>query len=298
MKRLLFLFSMVFLFLCTACQDKELIAEGKLTAITENTATIGETIYQTANGTTDFLLGDKIVIDGEKGYIYAQDQKLYVSKLNEEKVSFGHHLKIGYQIGLGIQAVLIIFVIFISLMSIGNEGLDEIDTAVITTFSSIMVIPTIFLIIGLNYPNSCFYPRNSVPLKILAYGHLTNKTDKTKTIKGVTWKISSEYPENSNKKIGEGKNYAVVQNGNDFALYEAESEKQIRQEITYANRHNKTNGEERAIIILGAFGLIALFGLFWKDINRFFGKCFKREKDSCEMYEEVNDDRQGYGRWD
>ena len=298
MKRLLLLFmSMVFLFLCTACQDKELIAEGKLTAITENTATIGTTTYQTANGTTDFLLGDKIVIDGEKGYIYAQDKKLYVSKLNEEKVSFGHHLKIGYQIGLLIQIVVMGSILLMSLLNIG-EGLDEIDTAFIKAACGIMVIPTIFLIIGLNYPNSCFYPRNSVPLKILAYGHLTNKTDKTKTIKGVTWKISDTYPENSNKKISEGKNYAVVQNGNDFALYEAESEKQIRQEITYANRHNKTNGEEKAIIILGAFGLITLFGLFWKDINRFFGKCFKREKDSCEMYEEVNDDRQGYGRWD
>ena len=297
MKRLLFLFSMVFLFLCTSCQDKELIAEGKLTAITENTATIGETIYQTANGTTDFLLGDKIVIDGEKGYIYAQDQKLYVSKLNEEKVSFGHHLKIGYQIGLLIQIVVMGSILLMSLLNIG-EGLDEFDITVIKAACGIMVIPTIFLIIGLNYPNSCFYPRNSVPLKILTYGHLTNKTDKTKTIKGVTWKISDTYPENSNKKIGEGKNYAVVQNGNDFALYEAESEKQIRQEITYANRHNKTNGEEKAIIILGAFGLITLFGLFWKDINRFFRKCFQREKASCEMYEEVNDDRQGYGRWD
>ena len=297
MKRLLFLFSMVFLFLCTACQDKELIAEGKLTAITENTATIGKTIYQTANGTTDFLLGDKIVIDGEKGYIYAQDKKLYVSKLNEEKVSFGHHLKIGYQIGLLIQIAVMGFILLMSLLNIG-EGLDEFDITVIKAACGIMVIPIIFLIIGLNYPNSCFYPRNSVPLKILTYGHLTNKTDKTKTIKGVTWKISDTYPENSNKKISEGKNYAVVQNGNDFALYEAESEKQIRQEITYANRHNKTNGEEKAIIILGAFGLITLFGLFWKDINRFFGKCFKREKDSCEMYGEVNDDRQGYGRWD
>ena len=292
MKRLLFLFSMVFLFLCTACQDKELIAEGKLTAITENTATIDETIYQTANGTTDFLLGDKIVIDGEKGYIYAQDQKLYVSKLNEDTV-FDNSLKDGYEMGIGVQLVFLIFIIITSLGS-----LDEEDYIILTWLNGLMIIPTIFLIIGLCFPGSCFNPRNSEPLKILAYGTLTDKTDKTKTIKGVTWKISSEYPENSNKKIDEGKNYAVVQNGNDFALYEAESEKQIHREIAYINQHNKMRAEEIVIIILGILGTIYLCGLYFKQVNRFFRNCFKQKKKTREMRGEVNDDRQGHGHWD
>ena len=301
MKQLLFLFSMVFLFLCTACQDKELIAEGKLTAISETSATVGNTTYQTANGTTDFLLGDKIVVNGEKGYIYAQDKKFYVSKLNEDKIDFSNYFKIGYGMAICVQIVLFVFVIIVSL--IGRDDFDEFDCSVLTWLNGVMIIPTIFLIIGLCFPSSCFYPRNSEPLKILTYGPLTDITDKAKTINGTTWKISGTNPENSNKEISKGQNYAVIQNENNIALYEAESEKQIHREITYINQHNKMHAGEIMIIIFGIFGAIYLYGLYFKRVNGFLSQCFnlqislKWQKQSREMYEEVNDDRQGYGRW-
>ena len=56
MSKLLFFLSAIFLLLCTSCQEKTLVAEGKLTQLSETSATIDGITYNVENGTTDYLL--------------------------------------------------------------------------------------------------------------------------------------------------------------------------------------------------------------------------------------------------
>ena len=156
MKRLLFLLSLVVTFVFTSCQNKELTAQGELTAISKKSATINGLEYQTENGTTDFILGNEITVDGEEAYIYASGSNFYVSKAKKEDIkALNDDSSI---LALTIITVMVAFLGYIIKLLAEILRKQELNCRIsreVNTLISCMValiFPTICLILGRSLP--------------------------------------------------------------------------------------------------------------------------------------------------
>lgn len=298
MKQLLLFMSMVFLFLGTSCQDISLISQGELKEVNEKSATVGNTTYQTANGTTDFLLDEKLTVNGETAYVYADGNKIYVSKLNLEKRTIDN-IK-------GIYIVYFIFLMFVCALLLASiviyftEGGDIKKFCLITTIVS--TIPLILLILGRNYPEKFPQLAPFVPRTYLDFGVLTDKTKNSVTINGTTWNISKNYPNNSKNRIEQGKTYAIASSNGRLFIYETDNAKKIQRDIAYGQKHLKdcNSGDVTIIISLNIINLILLIILYIPEIDLMIRSLFKprnllkRRKNKA--YNEISDDeRNGYG---
>ena len=296
MKQLLLFMSMIFLLI--SCQDISLISQGELKEVNEKSATVGNTTYQTANGTTDFLLDEKLIVNGETAYVYADGNKIYVSKLNLEKRTIDN-IK-------GIYIVYFIFLMFVCALLLASiviyftEGGDIKKFCLITTIVS--TIPLILLILGRNYPEK--FPKLApfVPRTYLDFGVLTDKTKNSVTINGTTWNISKNYPNNSKNRIEQGKTYAIASSNGRLFIYETDNAKKIQRDIAYGQKHLKdcNSGDVTIIISLNIVNLILLIILYIPEIDLMIRSLFKprnllkRRKNKA--YNEISDDeRNGYG---
>ena len=281
---LLFLFSMVFLFLGSSCQEKELIAQGKLTSISENSATVDGLDYQTENGTNDFILGNKISVDGEQAFIYALGSNFYVSKANQADIStLDKTINIKILIGAMIFILLIIGQQLHITIDKQKRGFPlEEHKKLIIGLIAIIFIPTFLLILGKVFPNDLGMLNITKPqIKYYDFGQLTKIERNIKIVNNKVWRITSTRDFNTGTTLKNNRNYAVIEINNTKHLFSASSSKQIQTEIEYINNKKKTIYEV-IIYLICAFSI----GLPLK--------VFYRKKPKVKLSYVTEDDRCGY----
>lgn len=296
MKQLLLFMSMIFLLI--SCQDISLISQGELREVNEKSATVGNLTYQTANGTTDFLLDEKLIVNGETAYVYADGNKIYVSKLNLKERT-AENTK-GIYIAYWILLMFVCAILFASIIVYFTEGGDIRKFCLIATIVS--TFPLILLILGWNYPEKFPQLTPFVPRTYLDFGVLTDKTKNSVTINGTTWNISKNHPNNSKNRIEQGKTYAIASSNGKLLIYETDDAKKIQRDIAYSqkNPQNCNTGDVTIIISLCIINLILLIILYIQEIGQMIRSLFKprnllkRRKNKA--YNEISDDeRNGYG---
>lgn len=297
MKKLLFFLSAIFLLLCTSCQEKNLVAEGRLTELSETSATIDGITYNVENGTTDYLFGDKITADGKNASIYKDDGKLYVSKLNQEHLNDFAGAKDGWKV---IGFLLVVFTIFsLAFLLVSNHkyGDREIIFTVGTILGSLIILPMMFLLLEKAFPRAFGFVEPKAYTKLLVYGELTHKDDILHTINGVNWKIVQSYIDNSlNETFQIGCNYALIDVGGDLYVYRTDDVEQIKKELAYVNNHDIGLPVEVMSYIAGALGILVLAFTYypiWEPKLRDWRRRNKKTKKLCA--EISDDDTSGYG---
>ena len=302
MKKLLFFLSAIFLLLCTSCQEKNLVAEGKLTQLSETSATIDGITYNVENGTTDYLFGDKMTADGKNASIYKDDGKLYVSKLNQEHLNdFAVNdfagANLGWRVIAGVSGILALFSLFFVLMTDHKRGDREIIFNMGTILGGLMVLPMMFLLLEKAFPRAFGFVEPKAYTKLLVYGELTHKDGILHTINGVSWKIRQSYIDNSlNETFQIGCNYALIDVGGDLYVYRTDDVEQIKKELAYVNSHDTLLPVEVMSYIAGALGILVLAFTYypiWEPKLRAWRRRNKKTKKLCA--EISDDDTSGYG---
>lgn len=298
MKRLLlFLLSMVFLSILNSCQEPQLITGGKLSKISETSATIDDISYTVENGTTDFFFKDKIEADGKNAFIYRSDGKLHVSKLNQKNISDFTGLKGGWCFIIFCQALLSLIISIVLLCCSVQKLLYE-DRAICKIFCIIIFLPILGLILSKTYPKTCRDLATRYDTNLVDYGTLTDISNKNKTINERKWFSSKNNPQNAPQEpLQIGTNYAVLRINGEINFYKSDDIIAIKKEIAYTKLYTKLLFGEYLIIILSLYGIVLLFFLNhkirWEKIKSLFHT--KKKK----MKGELNDDdRQGHGHWD
>ena len=283
MKQLLLFMSMVFLFLCSSCQEKELIAQGKLTSISENSATVDGLDYQTENGTNDFILGNKITVDGEQAFIYAVGSNFYVSKANQADIS-----TLDKTINIKILVVWMVFVllVLVQLLRITivkqkrgfpiNENKKNIIALI-----AIIFIPTFLLVLGKVFPNDLGMLNITNPqIKYYDFGKLTKIERNIKIVNNKVWRITSTQDFNTGTTLKNNRNYAVIEINNTKHLFSASSSKQIQTEIEYINNKKKTI-YEIIIYLICAFSIGLPLRVFYRKKPKKVKRSYVTEDDKC-----------------
>ena len=283
MKQLLLFMSMVFLFLCSSCQEKELIAQGKLTSISENSATVDGLDYQTENGTNDFILGNKITVDGEQAFIYALGSNFYVSKANQADIS-----TLDKTINIKILVVWMVFVllVLVQLLRITivkqkrgfpiNENKKNIIALI-----AIIFIPTFLLVLGKVFPNDLGMLNITNPqIKYYDFGKLTKIYRNIKFVNNKVWRLTSTNYFNTGTTLKNNRNYAVIEINNTKHLFSASSSKQIQTEIEYINNKKKTIYEV-IIYLICAFSIGLPLRVFYRKKPKKVKRSYVTEDDKC-----------------
>ena len=294
MKQLLLFMSMVFLFLGTSCQNKELIAEGELTAITENTATIDGVSYPVENGTTDFFFKDKIKADGSHAFIYKSGGKLHVSRLNQNNISDFSSFPLGWSITFFFQTILFCGLsLYLSCNSI--KKLDDNDKGMLTFLNCLVIVPVCFFILSKAFPKSTEEFSTRYEVNFIDYGTLTNLTDESKTINGRTWISYKDYPANSSRELFQvGSKYAVIKIDGALNFYKTDDVVTLKRELAYARLHPQNLVFECLIVF---FSLGGLFWTLWINSETFrttLSRIFHKKKNKPES-ELSHNDRYGHG---
>ena len=297
MNKLLVFLSTIFLLLCTSCQEKNLVAEGKLTQLSETSATIDGITYNVENGTTDYLFGDKITADGKNAYIYMDNGKLYVSKLNQENLNDFADENIRKREFCCMLAVCLISSVLFLLVAEYKYGDRNIVFTVGNILGSLMVLLMMFFLLKKEFPRTFRFVEPKAYAKVLVYGELTHKDGILHTINGTTWEIRQSFVDNSlNEQIRVGATYALVDAGGNLYVYRTDDVEQIKKELAYANTHDTELPAEEIFYIVGGVGILVLaftYNPIWEPKLRAW---LRRNKKTKKLFAEISDDdTSGYG---
>ena len=297
MSKLLFFLSAIFLLLCTSCQEKNLVAEGKLTQLSETSATIDGITYNVENGTTDYLFGDKMTADGKNASIYKDDGKLYVSKLNQEHLNDFAGANLGWRVIAGVSGILALFSLFFVLMTDHKRGDREIIFNMGTFLGGLMVLPMMFLLLEKAFPRAFRFVEPKAYAKVLVYGELTHKDGVIHTIDGTNWEIGQSFVDNSlNERIQVGATYALIDVGDFMYVYRTDNIEQIKKELAYANTHDTLLPAEVMLYIAGVFGIFVLCFTYYPIWEPKLRAWLRRNKKTKKLCAEISDDdTSGYG---
>lgn len=290
MNKLLVFLSAIFLLLCTSCQEKNLVAEGKLTQLSETSATIDGITYNVENGTTDYLFGDKMTADGKNASIYKDDGKLYVSKLNQEHLNDFAGANLGWRVIAGVSGILALFSLFFVLMTDHKRGDREIIFNMGTILGGLMVLPMMFLLLEKAFPRAFRFVEPKAYAKVLVYGELTHKDGILHTIDGTNWEIRQSFV------VRVGATYALIDVGGYMFVYRTDDVEQIKKELAYANTHDTLLPAEVMLYIAGVFGIFVLCFTYYPIWEPKLRAWLRRNKKTKKLFAEISDDdTSGYG---
>lgn len=267
MKKLLFLLSLVVTFVFTSCQNKELTAQGELTAISKKSATINGLEYQTENGTTDFILDNEITVDGEEAYIYASGSNFYVSKAKQRDIE-------SLTEGDTFMSLLVITILVILFgRIIYNLAERERKQKISADYKSenyqlilciiLISIPTILLLLNRSFPEKLGkLSFTSSNVELCDYGTLTQIENTTAIINNKVWKINQTTALNTKKALQINNTYAVIEKNHRRYLFETNSVKQLQTEIDFI-KNKKGIIYEIIIYILTCSGVATPVGIYF-----------------------------------
>lgn len=268
MKKLLFwMMSMMFLF--TSCENYEIVDHGELTAINEKSAQINGINYCTENGTTDFILGNKITVDKEPAYIYMKDENFYVSKAVQDDINALESKRTtNVNSALVLQGIFLLLGIMVLIPAHVNKREDNLKTVKIIGAAAcgLAFIPGTYLFLGKCFPEALsdlnFTQQH---IEFMDYGELTKIQSKTKTINSNAWSISSDKAINTQEKLARFKKYSVISINGKKELFEGRNPKVLRAEIHYINQKDYSTQE----VIIALLSLIGFSGgLYFLTIDK------------------------------
>lgn len=263
MKNLLFLICSV-IFVLSSCNagNNEPIAEGNLTEISATSATIDGNVYH-IDSNKDFILEEPLICNGEKVFVYASGDKLFVSKINKQNIGT---IKSNSLI-LGLTFTYSLF--FAGIMTICylitcRNGEREVRGKRWLIYGILSILPTVALLLGKSFPQKLGALNfTSFNVEFLDFGTLTDQTSGFITLNGKQWRIL-ETTSLDEKKLKISERYAIISINGEKKLAQASSSKQIKTEIEYIKKAQKNYSYiDYIIIFLNLLGLYCTISIYF-----------------------------------
>lgn len=262
MKKLLLLMCSV-IFVLSSCNEvsNRPVAEGTLTEIGTTSATIDGKVYH-IDSNVDFILNTPLSCNGEKVFVYASGDKLFVSKINKQNIGT---IKSDSLI-LGLTETYSLFlagILTICYLVICRHGAREIRGKRWLIYGILSILPTITLLLGKSFPKLQALNFTSCNVEFLDFGKLISQDSSFITLNGKQWRIL-ETTSLDEKKLKISESYAIISINGEKKLAQASSSKQIKTEIEYINKTQKNYGWlDFTIIVLNLLGLYFSISIYF-----------------------------------
>lgn len=273
MKKLLLLMCSV-IFVLSSCNEvsNRPVAEGTLTEIGTTSATIDGKVYH-IDSNVDFILNTPLSCNGEKVFVYASGDKLFVSKINKQNIGTikSDSLILGFTVT---YSLFLAGILTICYLVICRHGEREIRGKRWLIYGILSILPTITLLLGKSFPQKLGALNfTSCNVEFLDFGKLISQDSSFITLNGKQWRIL-ETTSLDEKKLKISESYAIISINGEKKLAQASSSKQIKTEIEYINKTQKNYGWLDFIIIV-----LNLLGLYFSISIYFFRPKVKMESE-------------------